>query len=103
MSTKFPKYAQSEEEFIETAQFYIDRVGIARSRAHKITTSSQFCDYLCDNAHILFGSRMATILLEERLIELLDEESWTGARIYLQRLFPMSAALSGRRFLPKPL
>lgn len=103
MSAKFPKYAQSISEFTDAVSFYTERVSLVCSRADKVVAMNQLCNYLCNNAHILFGLNKAAATLEKKLIEFLEEDSWLGSHIYLQRLFPMSMALSGRRFLPKPL
>lgn len=103
MSANIPKYAQNFAEFKDTVEFYTRRVALTRTRINKIAVVSQMYNYLCNNAQFVYLHEKLARTTENTLIRFWKEDLWLGAYIYLQRLFPMSARLSGQRVLPKPL
>jgi hypothetical protein len=98
-----PKYAQSFTEFKTGVIHYSNLTELKITRLGKIAAANKLCNYFCDNAQYVFQHAKLAKTVEETLIRFWKKDLWLGARVYLQRLFPMSATLSGQRIVPRAL
>jgi hypothetical protein len=94
------KYADTFDEFTACIAFYLRNHAFIHGRTARADNLSRLYNFICDNQHYLHIQTYYTskavqdkfvATIRNKLIEFMTKNKWTGAKIYLDRLFPHSA------------
>jgi hypothetical protein len=87
------QHAPSLSEFLRSVKIHIGYFHLYRL-PKKVYAAIRFCEYLCDNSQFISERQKLSSTVEETLVKFWKRDSWTAARFYLQRLYPMNSDLS---------
>lgn len=87
------QHASSFSEFLRSIKIHLGCFHLYRL-PKKVYAAIRFCEYLCDNSQFILERQKLSSTIEQTLVKFWKRDSWTTARFYLQRLYPMNSDLS---------